>query len=107
MPKNEKPDAIFSASDFSAVGAMIAARSLGINIPFELGIAGFANEPFTEFVTPSLTSVDQDSINMGRVTARLFLKLTDSVYVDNQTEKIVLTPKLIVRESSSRISSKI
>ena len=87
--------------DFSALGAMIAARNIGIKIPLELGIAGFANELFTEFVTPSLTTVDHESINMGRITARVFLNLTNNLYNHYQSGKIVLKPKIIIQESSN------
>jgi LacI family transcriptional regulator len=90
------PDAIFAASDFSAIGALITAKNKGICIPEELGIVGFANEPFTEYVTPSLTSVDQQSNEMGRTVAHVFLNAKE------QSEKINLQPKLIIRKSSNR-----
>src|SRR5690606_38228923 len=55
----EIPDAVFSASDYSAMGAMQVLKELNIKIPQEIALAGFANEPFTSFTDPSLTSVDQ------------------------------------------------
>lgn len=98
----EKPDAFFSASDFSAVGVMITAKSMGIKIPSELGLVGFANEPFTEFTSPSLSSIDQDSVNMGRIVARVFLNSLEPSFDQKIKEKIILTPELIIRESSLR-----
>jgi LacI family transcriptional regulator len=98
----EKPDAFFAASDFSAVGVMITAKSMGVKIPSELGLVGFANEPFTEFTSPSLSSVDQDSVNMGKIVARVFLNSLEPSFDPKRKEKIVLTPELIIRESSSR-----
>lgn len=97
-----KPDAIFAASDFSAIGAMITSRSMGLQIPSELGIAGFANEPFTEFVTPSLTTVDQNSVEMGRMTARVFLNSIKNPDDHITPEKIIIKPEVIVRASSLR-----
>jgi len=97
-----KPDAIFAASDFSAIGALIAARERGVRLPEEMGIVGFANEPFTEFVMPSLTSVDQNSIEMGRTVAKIFLETGDSNKETREKMKINLEPRLIIRQSSKR-----
>lgn len=97
-------DAIFSASDYSALGALLAAKQLQIDIPQQLGIVGFANEPFTEFVSPSLTSVNQFAEEMGATVAKTMID-----QIENQNEELIpksisITPKLIVRESSMRIS---
>lgn len=99
----EKPDAIFSASDFSAIGAMITLLEKGHKIPQDIGIVGFANEPFTEFVTPSITTVDQKSAEMGKLTAKIFLDSINGIKSDKVLEKIVLKPKLIIRESSRKL----
>ncbi|MEL7162559.1 MAG: LacI family DNA-binding transcriptional regulator, partial [Bacteroidota bacterium] len=53
---SDRPDAIFSASDYSAAGGIKAAQLLGIQVPGDIAFVGFANEPFTELITPSLTS---------------------------------------------------
>lgn len=96
------PDAIFSASDFAAMGAMQVLKENGIKIPQEVALAGFSNDPFTSFTDPTLTTVDQNSITMGKITAEIFfehLKSEDKKYI---SQKIVLKPELIVRNSSLR-----
>ncbi|MBD8490581.1 LacI family DNA-binding transcriptional regulator [Echinicola sp. CAU 1574] len=95
-------DAIFSSSDYAAMGALQVLKDKGISVPEEVGIAGFGNEPFTSFTTPSLTSVDQVSIPMGNVAAELFFELLKADPKKFIPQKTVLKPELIIRGSSTR-----
>lgn len=95
------PDAIFSASDYSASVGIKAALKLGLRIPEDLAFMGFANEPFTEIITPQLSSVDQQTLEMGRRSAeRLLATLNDDSSAVEAVPKLVLSPQVIVRESS-------
>jgi LacI family transcriptional regulator len=51
----EIPDGIFAVEDFTALGAMQAIKEAGKIIPDEIALIGFANEPFGEYITPSLS----------------------------------------------------
>ena len=95
----QRPDAVFAASDFAAMGAMQVLKSHGIQIPDEIALVGFANEPFGSFVEPGLSSVDQHSEEMGQFAARIFLEEV-SVSEAVLPRKVVLTPDLIIRGSS-------
>ncbi len=100
MRMNVKPDAFFCAGDFAALGVMQAAKKQKLCIPGDLGISGFANEPFTEFLEPSLTTVDQRGGEMGRLVADMFLHCGESNTESHDCQMTVLTPHLIVRNSS-------
>jgi LacI family transcriptional regulator len=100
-------DAIFSASDYSALGALLAAKQLQLSIPQQIGIVGFADEPFTEFVSPSLTSVNQFAEEMGATVAKTMIDQIESHRDELVPKSISITPRLIVRESSMRISKTI
>ncbi len=91
------PDAIFSSSDFTALGAIQEIKEHGLRIPEDICVVGFSNEPFTRFMELSITSVDQSPIEMGRIAANVFLREVDS---DPKNEQIVLNPELIIRQSS-------
>ncbi|MFB9110788.1 LacI family DNA-binding transcriptional regulator [Flavobacterium gyeonganense] len=98
------PDAIFSSSDFAALGAIQELRDRNISIPQEFCVAGFSNEPFTKFMELSITSVDQSPLEMGRMSARVFLEQagkTDTIKIE---KKVVLAPELHIRKSTSRIN---
>ncbi len=101
MERGISPDAYFCAGDFAALGVMQAAKQSGLRIPEDLGITGFANEPFTEFLEPSLTTVDQQGEKMGKILAEMFLQCGQTYLETEQCEKIVLKPELIIRNSST------
>jgi len=102
LRKPELPDAIFAASDYSAMGAMQVLKANGKRIPEEVAIVGFANEPFCSFVEPALSSVNQSSVEMGQFAARALLKQVRHQGTSYQPHKTVLTPELIIRASSQK-----
>ena len=95
-------DAIFSSSDYAAMGALQVLKENKIAVPEQVGIVGFGNEPFTSFTDPTLSTVDQKSIPMGHVTAELFFELLKADPKKNIPQKAVLKPELIIRGSSKR-----
>ncbi|MBC3538826.1 LacI family DNA-binding transcriptional regulator [Rufibacter sediminis] len=101
LDKQMNFDAVFAAEDYTAMGALQLLLEKGYKVPEEIGIMGFANEAFGAFVTPSLSTVDQQTIRMGEETAHLFLKLIGSKdYYGTTPERIVLDPILLPRRSS-------
>ncbi len=95
------PEAVFCAGDFMALGAMLEFRAAGIRIPDDIAIVGYANEPFGALLPTPLSSVDQFSYKMGCMAAKmLFERLQGEPRVD-----IVITPELIVRQSSIRTNT--
>ena len=80
---------------------MLAIKEKGLNMPTDIGLVGFNNEPVTSLVSPSVSSVEMYAFEMGKATARLFLEMLHSD-ADMSNEEIVIKPKLFVRESSLR-----
>jgi len=98
-----KPDAIFSASDFTALGACKEIKNLKIKVPEEMGVIGFSNEPFTQFMELSISSVDQTPVMMGKISGNVFLEsIKDNHSGITIEKKLVLAPTLCVRQSSKR-----
>jgi len=96
---NKPPEAVVCAGDFAALGIMLEARESGWRLPEDLAVTGFANEPFTAFMTPGLSSVEQHSQEMGRSVARMFL---DEMNSQQDVRHLVLEPELIIRGSSMK-----
>jgi LacI family transcriptional regulator len=99
------PDAIFSSSDFAALGAIQELKDKNISIPKEFCVAGFSNEPFTKFMELSITSVDQSPLEMGKMSARVFLEQVDKTDTIKIEKKVVLAPELHIRKSSTRTAT--
>ena len=98
-----KPDAIFSASDFTALGVCKEIKNLKLKMPQDIGVIGFSNEPFTQFLELSISSVDQTPVMMGKVSGNVFLEsIKDNFSGITIEKKLVLTPILQIRQSSSR-----
>lgn len=96
----EKPDGIFSASDFTALGAMQELKEMNIKIPDDVCIIGFSNEPFTKYLELPMSTIDQTPQEMGKIAAQVFLEQTNGNKNVSIEKKVVLKPKLIVRKSS-------
>jgi len=98
-----KPDAFFASNDMAAVGAMRAARKLGLRIPDEMGIVGFSNWQFCSMLEPSLSSVAQPGFKMGSESATLLLDLIEKkIEGSSIKDPIILNTELLVRNSSVR-----
>lgn len=95
----KKPDAIFTISDRMAVGAMLAIKEKGLQMPNDIGLVGFNNEPVTSLVTPAISSVEQPAFEIGKATAKLFIEMMHND-ADMTDKTIILKPKLVVRQSS-------
>lgn len=96
----EKPDAIFCANDTTALSAIIYLNDKRIKVPEEIAIVGFSNEPFSELVTPSITTVKQPGFEMGQKAAELLIKQINSKTKPDNYETITMKTELIVRNSS-------
>ena len=97
-----KPDAVYIASDYAALGALQVLNERKINIPNEIALVGFGNEPFTSMVTPTITSINQNSDEIGKKAAEAFLAHVKKDSINQSLNKIILNAELIVRDSSNR-----
>lgn len=95
-----RPDAVYVASDYAALGALQILKEKNIKVPQDMKLVGFGNEPFTSLVTPSITSVSQHSAQIGRLAAKTFLSYIEKEVVKQTLNKIILESQLIVRDSS-------
>ncbi|TQI69316.1 LacI family transcriptional regulator [Gramella sp. Hel_I_59] len=99
---DKKPDAIFSAGDYAALGAIQELRARKIKIPEEVCVVGFSNEPFTKYMELPITSIDQTPQIMGKIAAQVFLEQVKEKKNLSIEKKVVLPPELFIRETSSR-----
>lgn len=96
----DRPDAVYVASDYAALGALQVLNEQGIKVPEDIRLIGFGNEPFTSLVTPSISSIEQHSKDIGRIAAETFLKRVAEPKLKQTLNKIILDAELIIRDSS-------
>ncbi len=100
-----KPDAVFAVEDFTALGAMQTIKEAGVRIPGDIAIIGFANEMFSEYLTPSLSTVNQHTVRMGEEAAGLFFDTFNKrITLKTPPRKFILEPEIICRQSSIRLN---
>jgi LacI family repressor for deo operon, udp, cdd, tsx, nupC, and nupG len=95
------PSAVFCYNDMTAVGLLQAARDRGLTVPQDLSVVGFDDIPLASFVTPSLTTIAQPVLKMGRTAVEMVLGLASKEEPGgNQVTNVVVQGELIVRRSS-------
>lgn len=95
-------DAIFSANDLAAIGAMKYLKVHQVKIPEDIAIVGFSNEPISRVIEPSLTTIDQPGFEMGKIATSLLLEHIIKKSIPNKGQTIILDSKLIERNSSKK-----
>lgn len=100
----QAPTAVFVASDSMALEVMTVVRELGKQVPRDLSIVGFDDNPSGLYGPVALTTVRQPLVKMAEEGVK---KLKQLMEQDKpvKTEKIFLPTELIIRESASHISS--
>lgn len=97
---DEKVDSIFSTNNRILLGVIQAINELNLQIPTEIGIVTFDEIEWLKYFSPSITSVEQPTNEIGKKAVDLLL---EQIHNKNFTGKeIVLEVKLNIRKSSTR-----
>jgi DNA-binding LacI/PurR family transcriptional regulator len=91
-------DAVFTASDPMAVGAMRVLKEHDLQIPGDVALVGFDDSATARHTDPPLTSVHQPLEAMGREMARLLVARIRGEAVDSSM--VILDTHLVPRASS-------
>ncbi|MEU6718385.1 LacI family DNA-binding transcriptional regulator [Nonomuraea sp. NPDC046802] len=99
MDREDRPTAIFAASDGMALKVLEVAKELGLSVPGDLSLAGFDNIPESALSDPGLTTVDQSMDRLGFEAARMLRSLVNGNW--EGPHQIVLPIRLVVRGSTA------
>ena len=91
-----RPTAILAMTDRMALGALRAARELGLRVPEDVSIAGFDDLPAASEADPPLTTVRQPLVDKGEQAAELLFG------PQQQSGLHIITTELVVRRSTGR-----
>ncbi len=92
--------AVVAQNDRMAVGAIRAARDLGLRIPQDLSVVGFDDMPLASYFAPPLTTVRQDTFAIGQACAKLLIDLLESR--TTAPTAVRFATELVVRQSTDR-----
>ncbi|WP_176717021.1 substrate-binding domain-containing protein, partial [Xanthomonas translucens] len=95
---------IFGSNDEIAAGVLAAAKSAGMNVPYDLSIAGFEDSPFSRQSWPALTTAKQATEDIARHAARLLIsQLRSDAYEEHPApmHNQGFVPQLVVRGSTA------
>jgi LacI family transcriptional regulator len=92
------PTAIFCFSDLVAFGVMLGIRNSGLTPGKDIAVVGFDDIPESGVANPPLTTVSSFARQIGSNAADLLHKRI--LDFERQNQKIILSPELIVREST-------
>jgi LacI family transcriptional regulator len=99
--KKPYPDGIFATNDTTAITLLEYCRNNGIQVPQQCRIIGYSNDPRTEIVTPSVTSVDQHPVTMGERIVAALMDLIQAKHPSSYKHSQEIVPiELVERESS-------
>ncbi|MGD0301343.1 MAG: LacI family DNA-binding transcriptional regulator [Bryobacteraceae bacterium] len=96
----QKPDGVFCFNDPVAAGAVKAILEAGLKVPQDIAVVGVGNVHYSDQLRVPLSTVDQNSSQVGQSAAQLLLHLIEKR--SRGTRTVLLQPHLVVRESSSR-----
>lgn len=93
----QKPTAVFAVTDSIAIGAMHYLMEIECHIPKDMAVVGTGNSRVSQYIKPSLTTVDFSNEDMGRKAAKLLLRHIKET--NGEPKKITMTYSIIKRDS--------
>jgi LacI family transcriptional regulator len=107
-----RPTAVIAYNDLMAIGAMRAARSAGLRVPDDVSLIGFDDVAFAAYVEPALTTLRQETAEMGRWAVATLTERIKAAGADGETNGAAAAPsaaehrvvpvELVVRASTGR-----
>lgn len=94
------PDGLFTDNDSSAIAALEYARETGINVPADLKIVGYSNDPRTAIITPAITTIEQFPNEVGKKIVEVLTDTLKYSTTDSIASPITIPVQLIRRMST-------
>jgi LacI family transcriptional regulator len=103
LARNPMPTAIMTGNDSMAIGAMKAVHERGMRVGHDVAVGGYDDIPAAALLHPSLTTIHQPIFEIGqRLTQMLLDRIAGR---DLASHAILITPELLVRESTDPAQS--
>ncbi|WP_167758850.1 LacI family DNA-binding transcriptional regulator [Thermaerobacter sp. FW80] len=98
LNRRPRPTAVFAANDLMALGVLHATTEAGVEVPHELAVVGFDDILPAVLVSPPLTTVAQNSYDLGARAVELLLDRISGRW-QGPGRHVIVSPRLVVRGS--------
>jgi LacI family transcriptional regulator, galactose operon repressor len=98
MALPERPTVVACFNDLVAIGALNAARTLGLEVPRDVSITGWDDLPIAAWDLVRLTTVGQSMDEMARTAARLLVERIEG-RAGAEARRILFEPRIVMRET--------
>ncbi|SDI47827.1 LacI family DNA-binding transcriptional regulator [Alteribacillus bidgolensis] len=98
LDMKERPTAVFTGSDEVAGGIIVEAKESGLNIPEDIAVIGFDDQPLAELVAPKLTTIRQPVNDMGQKAVQIMIKMLNHEKLEQMEYELPI--ELICRQST-------
>ena len=104
LSSDKPPTGVLCFSDVIAHGVVRAAERLGLDVPRDLSVVGFDDSPLARRLRPQLTTVRQDVVEKGRISAHELKRTMDARRSGSstRTKHVMLPVELVVRDSTAK-----
>ena len=93
------PTAIFAADDNIMLGAYDAIRERGLDVPTDISLIGYDDDPLSSKLHPYFSTVKQPATEMGKKAVEILVQLIDKKFKENTL--VMLEPELVLRKSTA------
>jgi LacI family repressor for deo operon, udp, cdd, tsx, nupC, and nupG len=97
----ERPTAVFCAADMVAFGLIARLQAGGLSVPGDISVVGFDDIDMSEYYVPSLTTIRQDRLRLGREGAEALLQRLGPRAPGADPDHAMVELDLVVRESTA------
>jgi LacI family transcriptional regulator len=95
------PDGVFCYNDPVAIGAIKAILETGLKVPHDISVVGAGNVQYSDLLAVPLSTVDQGTCQIGARAAEILMERI-LLKRSARPKKILISPKLVERESTRR-----
>lgn len=101
LAMDDRPTAVFCASDQIAFGLISTLLNAGVDVPGDISVVGFDDIEISGYYKPALTTIRQDRRKLGERAAQMLVNLLygDSAAKDDTVEFVDV--ELVVRDSTA------
>ncbi|HEY9011661.1 MAG TPA: LacI family DNA-binding transcriptional regulator [Devosia sp.] len=101
LDTDKRPTAVIAANDDMAIGFLKTALNRGLRIPQDISLLGFDGAAVDAFMTPSLSTIQQNTVELGRQAADLIMD-TIMGEAPRGAHRVEVLCEIVMRESVGR-----